>query len=71
MRFVRRLLAAAAIGLGLAATPVRAADVERLIPAEAESYLQINLKQVIDSDLFKKYALANLKQALQGGEAQK
>jgi hypothetical protein len=71
MRFVRRLLAVAAIGFGLSATSVRAAEVERLIPAEAESYLQINLKQIIDSDLFKKYALANLKQALQGNEAQK
>lgn len=71
MRFVRRLLAAAAIGLGLAATPVRAADVDNLIPAETESYLQINMKQIIESDLFKKYALANLKQALQGNEAQK
>ncbi len=71
MRFVRRLLAAAAIGLGLTATPVRAADVDPLIPAESESYLQINLKQIMDSDLFKKYALANLKQALQGNEAQK
>lgn len=71
MRFVRRLLAAAAIGLGLSATPVQAADVERLLPAETESYLQINLKQIIESDLFKKYALANLQQALQGNEAKK
>lgn len=71
MRFVRRMLAAAAIGIGLSATSVRAAEVEPLIPAEAESYLQINFKQIMDSDLFKKYALANLKQALQGGEAQK
>ncbi len=70
MRFVRRLLAAAAIGIGLTATPVRAAEVERLIPAETTSYLHVNLKQIIDSDLFKKYALANLKQAMQGNEAQ-
>lgn len=70
MRFVRKMLAAATIGLGLSAS-ARAADVEKLIPAEAESYMQINLKQIIDSDLFKKYALANLKQALEGNEAQK
>lgn len=71
MRFVRSLLAAAAIGIGLTATPVRAAEVERLMPAETEQYIQVNLKQIIESDLFKKYALANLKQALQGNEAQK
>ena len=70
MRFVRNLLAAAAIGVGLTATPIRAAEVEKLIPAEAESYFQINLKQIIESDLFKKYALANLKQAMEGNEAQ-
>jgi hypothetical protein len=71
MRFVRSLVAAAAIGIGLTATPIRAAEVEKLIPAEAESYFQINLKQIIESDLFKKYALANLKQAMEGNEAQK
>lgn len=70
MRIVRKMLAAAALGLGLSAS-ARAADVEKLIPAEAESYMQINLKQIIDSDLFKKYALANLKQAMEGNEAQK
>lgn len=71
MRFVSKLLAAAAIGIGLTATPIRAAEIEKLIPAEAESYFQINLKQIIESDLFKKYALANLKQAMEGNEAQK
>jgi hypothetical protein len=70
MRMLRRVLLTAVIGLGLNTT-IRAADVEKLIPAEAESYMQLNLKQVIESDLFKKYALNNLKQALEGAEAQK
>lgn len=71
MRIVRKMLAATVIGLGLTGSVTRAADVEKLIPAEAESYVQINFKQILDSDLFKKYALANLKQAMEGNDAQK
>ncbi|QEL14035.1 hypothetical protein [Limnoglobus roseus] len=71
MRFVRKLFAAAALGLALTAAPAGAAEVEKLIPAEAESYFQVNVKQILDSDLFKKYALANVKQALEGNDAQK
>jgi hypothetical protein len=64
-------MAAAALGFALTAAPARAAEVEKLIPAEAESYFQVNVKQILDSDLFKKYALANVKQALEGNDAKK
>ena len=71
MKFVTRLVLAAACAIGLAAAPARAADADNLLPAEAEQIVRINLKQILESDLVKKYALAQIKQALEGNEAQK
>lgn len=66
----RRLFAAALL-LVAAAAPVRAAEVDALLPAETESVLFVNVRQILDSDLIKKYALGQIKQALQGNDAQK
>lgn len=52
-------------------TTVRSADLEPLLPAETESVVMINVRQVLDSDLFKKYARGQVEQALQGNDAQK
>jgi len=65
-----RLGAALAVVLALAPT-ARAAEPEPLIPAESDSVLFVNVKQIIGSDIVKKYALEQLKQALQGNDAQK
>lgn len=49
----------------------RAADLDPLIPADTESYLSVNVRQIVDSPLFKKQLLAPLKEMLveTGGEA--
>lgn len=48
----------------------RAADVDPLLPVDTESYASVNVRQILDSELFKKQLLPHLKQALQeaGGE---
>jgi uncharacterized protein YdbL (DUF1318 family) len=66
----RRLLAGAVLAAGLAA-PVRAAEVDPLLPAETESILFVNVRQVLESELIKKYALGQIKQALEGNDAKK
>ena len=55
----------------LAAQTTRAADPDKLLPADAEFVLSVNVKQIVESDIIKKYALAQMKQALQGNDAQK
>jgi hypothetical protein len=66
----RRLLAGAALAVTLAA-PVRAADADPILPAATESVVFVNVRQVIDSDVVKKFALGQIKQALQGNDAKK
>ena len=66
----RRLFVAALLAV-VAAAPVRAAEVDALLPAETESVMFVNVRQILDSDLVKKYALGQIKQALQGNDAQK
>lgn len=63
------LTAAVAVALATAQT-ARAAEVDKLIPADAESVLSVNVRQIIDSDLIKKFALEQIKQALKGNDAQ-
>lgn len=72
MKFVTRCILAAAFAVsGLVAAPqTRAADVDPLLPAETEQVLFLNVRQVIDSELVKKFALAQIKQALEGNDAQ-
>ena len=64
-----RFAIAAALAVALAPT-ARAADVDKLIPADAEYVVHFNLKQLLGSEIIKKYALDQLKQALQGNDAQ-
>jgi len=66
----RRVLAAALLSCGLVA-PATAAEVHPLLPAETENVIYVNFRQIIDSPIIKKYALDQMKQALQGEEAQK
>jgi len=64
-----RFAIAAVFAVALAPT-ARAAEVDKLLPADAEYVIHFNLKQVLDSDIVKKYALEQLKQGLQGNDAQ-
>ncbi len=44
----------------------RAAEPEKLIPAEADTVAVVNVKEILASDVVKKYALEQLKQVLDG-----
>lgn len=62
----------AALVVLLAANPtLRAAEPDKLLPADTEFVFSANLKQIVESDIIKKYALEQLKQALQGADAKK
>ncbi len=65
MRRISRCLLAIVLTAGLAAT-ARAADVDPLLPKETEYVVHMNFKQMLDSDIIKKYAMGQIKQALQG-----
>jgi hypothetical protein len=62
---------AALFAATLAAPVARAAEPDKLLPADADTVFYVNVKQLIDSDLIKKYALEQMKQALAGQDAQK
>jgi len=72
MLSLSRLFCGAVLAAGLLAAPsARAAEPDRLLPADADLVVQVNLKQILDSDIIKKYALEQLKQALDGQDAKK
>lgn len=71
MSRMTRSLMVLAITIGMSTGTLRAADVVALLPADAEQIININVRQVLESELFKKYLLANAKQALESNEAQK
>ena len=71
MKFMTRLFVLAGLGIATVAAPVRAADLEPLLPAQTESVMVVNVSQVLDSELFKKYARGQVEQALEGNDAQK
>lgn len=52
----------------LAAVPGRAADLDPYLPEDSEVVLNINVRQIVDSDLFKKNALAAAQEALRGND---
>ena len=66
----RRMLVGAVLAAGLT-LPARAAEVDPLLPAETESVMFVNVRQVLDSDLVKKYAKAQIEQALKARDNQK
>lgn len=52
--------------LAAAVTSARAAEVDALLPKETEQVVFVNFKQVLDSDIVKKYAMGQIKQAMAG-----
>jgi hypothetical protein len=65
-------LGVAALAMMLVGAPAaRAADPDKLIPPDSEYVFSANIKQIVESDIVKKYALEQLKQALQGADAKK
>jgi hypothetical protein len=57
-----------ALGLSLGARSARAAEIDNLLPDKTESVIYVNVKQILDSDLFKKYARGQVKQMLEANE---
>jgi hypothetical protein len=66
-----RMVLGAALAIGLAAPTARAAEPDKLLPAEADTVVHVNIKQLLDSDIIKKYALEQIKQTLDGQDAKK
>ncbi len=64
---LRRLALLAALALAVPSA-ARAADLDPYLPPDTESYVSINVKQVLASPLFKKYALDSAKEALKESE---
>ncbi|MFO0796414.1 MAG: hypothetical protein U0804_02995 [Gemmataceae bacterium] len=64
-----------ALGLAVAAVlsagPTRAADPHPLLPADADVVMSVNIRQTLESDIVKKYALDALKAQLKENDAQK
>lgn len=67
-----RLRLGAALAVALAAAPTaRSAEPDKLLPADSEFVAYFNIRQIVDSEIIKKYALEQMKQTLQGNDAQK
>jgi hypothetical protein len=62
---------AAAFAVALAAPGARAAEPDKLLPAEADTVAYVNVKQMVESGVIKKFAIEQIKQALAGQEVKK
>jgi hypothetical protein len=51
------------------APPRKAAEPDKLLPADADTVIYVNFKQIVEADVIKKYALDQIKQALNGQDA--
>jgi hypothetical protein len=71
MTFLHRLVVGTVIVTGFSTASARAAEPDKLLPASSDSVLQVNVRQILDSDISKKYALEPLKQLLDGNDAKK
>ena len=63
--------AVAAVLAGASAPAARAADVDKYLPADSEYVVAVNVRQVLDSEIIKKYALGQIKDLLAGSDPQK
>lgn len=52
----------------LTAVPGRAADLDRFLPEDSEAVLNLNVRQILDSELIKKHVLAVAQEALRGND---
>jgi hypothetical protein len=64
-------LLCATLLVAFTAVSVRSAEVEPLLPKEAEQVFQANIKQIVGSDIFKKYAQGRIEKATQNDEVKK
>lgn len=71
MMRLSRLTLAAVFAITVTAPRARAVEPDKLLPADSDTVYFVNVKQILESDVFKKYALEQLKQTLAGEEAKK
>ncbi|MFO0881386.1 MAG: hypothetical protein U0840_29145 [Gemmataceae bacterium] len=57
-------LAVILVLIGVSSARLRAAEVDPLLPPDTESYLSVNVRQIVDSQLFQKQLLAPAKEML-------
>jgi hypothetical protein len=70
-RFTSSRLAVALVVAALTALNASAAEPDKLLPAKADSITYVNVKQLIESDAFKKFAHDPLKEVLARDEVKK
>ncbi|MFO0934946.1 MAG: hypothetical protein U0798_00335 [Gemmataceae bacterium] len=70
MKFASRLALTAVLVIAGLSAPARAAEPDPLLPKETTSIIYVNFRQVLDSGLVKKYAMEQMKQAMEGEGAQ-
>jgi hypothetical protein len=66
LRVLGKVALRLALALTLAAAPLRAAEIDKYLPEDTEVLSVLNVKQLLDSPLVKKYGLEQLKEALKG-----
>lgn len=73
MRLSRNLMVAALVaGAFLSTTRLAsAAEPDKLLPVDTDTVAIVNIKQILESDIVKKYALEQIKQVLEGQDAKK
>lgn len=67
----RSRLGLAAVAACLAPVAAPAATPDKLLPADADTVISVNVKQVLDSGIVKEFALGQIKDFLKGQDAQK
>lgn len=72
IRLSRVSLGVCAVAFALTASrPVFAAEVDKLLPTKSDMVVYVNVRQLLDSEIVKKYAIEQIKQVLAGNDAQK
>jgi hypothetical protein len=71
MKFLTRLALVATLAVTGLTAAARAADPDPLLPKETSAVMYLNFRQVLDSEMIKKYAAEQMKQAMEGEGAQK
>ena len=66
-----RLCTAAALAVALAVPSARAAEPDKYLPAETDTVAFVNVKQLVASDVAKKFILEQVKQFLDGEDTKK
>jgi hypothetical protein len=61
---LRHSLSLSAVGIVLAVAPLRAGEVDKYLPDDAEMVISVNVKQIVESELFKKNVEAKAREAL-------